>query len=370
VSFYDFYPAAAELYRAGNLPSEDTGDGGWWVWAYTAQFGGGFSATLSAEERRVSQIIGFGSTPFGTAVAVTGNPINFLTPAAGSLPGAAFAQGAGYGAWQAPDVVGNIRVDQAWGSAQIMGAAHELNPLYYSPLATAGGTTTVGNGHAGDSWGFVVGAGLKVNTPFISPGDYFVGEVNYTQGATRYLNNGANGENEGVVNGGTAGWGVGSDCIYAGSNTVGTGCLETTAWSFNVAYEHYWTPQWHQSIVGAYLNETYSGQANAILCAAEGNGTWTAATATAVAGAGCDNNWALWGVGSRLQWDITKSFYIGVEAIYQHLDTASYSPTGVVPVGFTGVNTACSPATSCAALAQSDQSNWTFTVRMHKDFLP
>ena len=36
--------APALLYRAGNLPHEDTGDGGWWVWGYTAQFGGGFSA--------------------------------------------------------------------------------------------------------------------------------------------------------------------------------------------------------------------------------------------------------------------------------------------------------------------------------------
>ena len=36
-----------------------------------------------------------------------------------------------YGGWQAPDIVGNLRVDQAWGSAQIMGAAHEVNAVYY-----------------------------------------------------------------------------------------------------------------------------------------------------------------------------------------------------------------------------------------------
>ena len=28
-SFYDFYTAAAQNYRAGYLPQEDTGDGGW-----------------------------------------------------------------------------------------------------------------------------------------------------------------------------------------------------------------------------------------------------------------------------------------------------------------------------------------------------
>ncbi len=56
-SFFDFYSAAAVGYRAYN-PSEDTGDSGWWVWAYTAQLGNGLSASISAEERRMSQIIG------------------------------------------------------------------------------------------------------------------------------------------------------------------------------------------------------------------------------------------------------------------------------------------------------------------------
>jgi len=31
------------------------------------------------------------------------------------------------------------------------------------------------------------GGSIKINAPFVSPGDYFVGEVNYTQGATKYL---------------------------------------------------------------------------------------------------------------------------------------------------------------------------------------
>ena len=39
--------------------------------------------------------------------------------------------GLGYGGWQAPDIVGNLRVDQAWGSAQIGGAAHLVNAQYY-----------------------------------------------------------------------------------------------------------------------------------------------------------------------------------------------------------------------------------------------
>src|SRR5580704_12246843 len=56
-SFYDFYSGPAAAYRAGFTPASDTGDGGWWVWGYTAQLGNGFSATLSAEQRRTTQII-------------------------------------------------------------------------------------------------------------------------------------------------------------------------------------------------------------------------------------------------------------------------------------------------------------------------
>ena len=36
----------------------------------------------------------------------------------------------------------------------------------------------------------------------------------------------------------------------------------------------------------------------------------------------------VWGVGSRLQWDVTKSFYIGVEAIYQQVDSAQTGLAG------------------------------------------
>jgi hypothetical protein len=341
VSFFDFYPAAALLYRAGNLPQEDTGDGGQWVWAYTAQLGGGVSATLSAEERRVSQIINGGPT-----AGTTNGVLTF-----GSA-------GAGYGGWQAPDVVGNLRVDQTWGSAQVMAAAHQVNPAYYGPLPSSG--------HPGDQWGWVVGGGIKINTPFVSPGDYFVTEVNYTEGATKYLWNSSNNAGANITNGGTLGYGVGTDCVFGGTLAAGTatGCFLTTAWEVDAAYEHYWTPQWHQSLVGAYMAHNYDSSANAILCAAQGFGAGTGSGA--VATAGCNNNWAFWGVGSRLQWDVTKSFYIGVEAIYQHLNTAT-NPAGLTSPAISPAGSGCTAATPCTV---SDQSNWTFTLRMHKDFLP
>ena len=350
VSFFDFYPAAAMLYRAGNLPSEDSGDGGWWVWGYTAQFGGGFSATLAAEERRDSQNIDFS----GAAGALGG----MGAPGTNGVIVGSIANTSGYGGWQSPDVVANLRVDQAWGSAQVMGALHEVNAGYY-------GTTPI-TGHPGDTWGYVVGGGLKINTPFISPGDYFVGEANYTVGATKYLWHATSAGNVYDGMGSTEAYGVGSDCIYGGTVAAGnnTGCQLTSAWSIDVAYEHYWTPQWHQDLVFNGMWEKYgsgTGSANSMLCVGEGLGAGAGTTATAAAG--CNNNWDVWGVGSRLQWDVTKSFYIGVEAIYQHIDSAQ---TGLAGNALTAPIT----LTNSGATTWSNESNWVFTLRMHKDFLP
>src|SRR5215467_12952443 len=123
-SFYDFMSYAAVSYRAF-WPNSDTGDAGWWVWAYTAQLGNGLSASISAEQRRMSQIV--------------------------------CTIGAGYGGINSPDIVANIRLDQTWGSAQVMGAAHEVNANYYGSISNGLSAT----GHPSDRWGWAVGVGLR-----------------------------------------------------------------------------------------------------------------------------------------------------------------------------------------------------------------
>jgi len=347
-SFYDFFNAAVQNYRAGYFPQEDTGDAGWWVWAYTAQLGGGLSATISAEERRTTQIVG------ATGAALT----------AGTLLGGVGSLG-GYGGWQVPDIVGNLRLDETWGSAQIMAAGHQLNPLYYGPLQTSG--------HASDNFGWAAGVGAHINTPFIWQGDYVEGEFNYSVGAQQYIADSTR-TNLLFASGGKQSWGIQSDCVFASAGSLtttsaarnGTRCEQTTGWSAIASYEHYWTPQWHQSFTGGYMATRYSDAANDILCSIEGRGTGTTPTAGARANPGCNNNWNYWVVGSRLQWDVTKSFYLGVEALYLQQDTAK-SGTGLVP-GAVGLG----PPSLCSlgGCTESNEHTWAFTVRMHKDFLP
>src|SRR4029453_8506972 len=93
-SFFDFFSQAAVGYL-GFTPNSDPGDGGWEVVAYTAQLGNGFSASLSAESRRATQIIGQGINVggFNTLVNVGGVP--FFIPGLSTVPNAGSINGSG-----------------------------------------------------------------------------------------------------------------------------------------------------------------------------------------------------------------------------------------------------------------------------------
>jgi hypothetical protein len=71
-----------------------------------------------------------------------------------------------YEGLEAPDGVANIRVDQGWGSAQLMGAVRHIND------------------DNGDGLGFAVGGGIRVNIP---GGWYIVGQGGYSEGAISYI---------------------------------------------------------------------------------------------------------------------------------------------------------------------------------------
>jgi hypothetical protein len=71
-----------------------------------------------------------------------------------------------YEGQEAPDGVANIRVDQGWGSAQVMGAVRHIHDVN------------------GDGIGFAVGAGLGINIP---GGWRFDSQGGYSEGAIAYI---------------------------------------------------------------------------------------------------------------------------------------------------------------------------------------
>ena len=107
--------------------ASDTGDGGWKVFAYTLQFGNGISTTFSIEEPRsfgmANPDSGVLNTNFGNAGLVLGTPVALDPDRAKE---------------RFPDIVENWRIDQAWGSAQIMGAVHDVSAGYYANTVGVG----------------------------------------------------------------------------------------------------------------------------------------------------------------------------------------------------------------------------------------
>src|SRR4029077_2741578 len=131
-SFYDFYSSPASSFFGPN--ASDTGDGGWKVFAYTAQYGNGFSSTFSFEEPRSMSL----------AVPETG----VINTNLGNLPIGIINPDPDRAKIRFPDIVSNWRVDQAWGSAQLMVAAHDVSAGYYAANAVS-----------------LLGAGAAVFTP-------------------------------------------------------------------------------------------------------------------------------------------------------------------------------------------------------------
>ena len=362
-SFYDFYSIPASSLN-GYFPVSDTGDGGWGVAGYTAQFGNGLSATLAAEVRRTTQIENTGGSLGTESVGSNAQAASLGSVAFGTaaFPGA-------YGGFNVPDIVANLRVDQAWGSAQIMGAVHEVNAQYYSPTTTPFLGTTAG--HPSDAYGFAVGAGIKLLAPMIGPGDYFQAQVNYTEGALRYLFQNING-NQGFINGGNAAYGVLTDAVYGGTLSAGnaTSLQLTTGWGVNAAYDHYWNKAWKTSAYGGYTAVSYNGLGNALLCTGGlmQSGAGGGAGSTSVALNGCNNNFALWFIGSRTQWNVSSDTYFALDFMYQDLQTAQSGFTGAaagqVPITVVPAQGGGVPQTA------SNEGVYSVHFRVHRDFYP
>jgi len=341
-SFFDFYSLPASSYIGANLIVSDTGDGGWKVAAYTAQFGNGVSSTVSIEEPRQQSI--------WNTNTVVGGTVN--TVVLGAVPpGDAVKQ-------RFPDIVTNLRVDQPWGSAQVMAAAHDGSAGYYG--ATLTGSEV--NGHPADKVGWAAGAGFKVNGV---GGDYFQLQATYSQGALRYVmgSPAAFTTNLSQFTGNNLGYGILVDGVF---NTATGDIQQTTVWGVVGAYDHFWRPDLRTSLYGSYMSVNYNGAANASICATQtaapnaGSITFTAAQ---VAAGQCNNNWGLWGIGSRTQYNFTPWFYVGFDVFYSRLQTAN---AGQV-VGFNALAGGAKPT---GFYTVANQNNLHFRVRFQRELVP
>jgi hypothetical protein len=199
------------------------------MFAYTATFGGGFSATIAAQ------------SPLAVGSSGPGTNVNLDTSNFGMT---------------APDVVGNLRLDQSWGSAQVSGVAHQVHVFDNGAVPVPGGLPAIAPSQ--NIWGYAFNAGAKLLVPSFGPGDYIQAQFTYTKNAILY---------SGLpVDGGAGSWtGNGlaasvGDTYYAGVDPAGNNVWATpTTWTIGASAEHHFSPQFSLDPEFSYVELHWSG---------------------------------------------------------------------------------------------------------------
>ena len=288
-SFFEFAPFGGISYLGGGANGRGSDYGSINALAYTAEFGGGFRATLALEdgsERRVG--IRNVNDSFLLNSATQGQPT--------------------FGGHVMPDVVARLEYTGSWGIAALTGAVHQTR-------VGAGGTNTntaaapaYGNVYGtssliGDTeYGFAVQGGVKINLPMLAAGDALFLQAAYADGANSY------------TGWGTAGFGTVSlpsaDVMY---DPTGNGHT-TKSWSVTGGLLHFWAPTLRQGLYAAYGGIDHYGP----------NYDMTA-----------------FSVGTNLIWSPVRGLDIGAEVGYQMIsEKPDYIKASLVTTGnpFYGAN--------------------------------
>jgi hypothetical protein len=335
-SFFDFY-ANALNYTTSIVGGSDTGHGINLI-GYTAQFGGGFSATISLEDNMHRR--------------------SLMQEASTALPLASLASAPGYGDYAGqryPDVVANLRVDQPWGSAQLMAALHDASGGCIGTYCnTAAGAST----NAGNATGFAIGGGLMLNLPW-AQGDQLYLQATWARGAASYL-----GFNNYVFNSGFQMYGGGGAVGSAGSigmahamdgifDAAGTVNL-TEGYQINAAMQHFWTPNLRTSVFGGVSAMNFDATGTTLYCAS------VSPTPPAGAGATCNPDFKVWQVGTRTIWSPVRNLDIGVEVLYTRLDQ-NHVGEWTLPAAGTRI---------AGSYTAKDQDSWSGVLRFQRAFWP
>ena len=348
-SFFDLFTYGGAYSYHNVRVTGDTGAAGQNLWAYTVQFGNGFSGTLSVEDpvSRGKTTIDATAAFFGANGGIVND--NAFTNNTGA--------GGGFG-FRVPDVVANLRVDQAWGFAGISGLIHDASGAYY------GTPNLVNNGHPSDKYGWAAAAGAKFN---LQGGDMIGFNFCYAQGAAGACTNQAS---YGLYNNSDT---IGVGYIVDGVFGTGTDIELTRVWSALAAYEHIWNPKWRTAIGGGYVNVDFNGAAtNLILqrfpggvanCGVQpGIPAGTTITAFSLnAGNSCNPDYSFWEAYTRTQRNPVPQLDIGIEVLYTHSNTAFKGPS-------TLALNASRPAVVNGLI--DDQNVWSAMFRWQRNFYP
>jgi len=184
--------------------------------------------------------------------------------------------------------VGNLRYDQSWGSAQIMGAYQNGGDLAGGAVNSTTASVITKSGEAG----YAIGAGLAINLPMLAAGDRIELTAVYADRLANLLADG----------------GINTPSAPAyGLNPLGgpsTNFANGTGYSFGAQLRHYWSPTVRSQLMVSYTTRKLHATADG----ASVSGVYDGAKGTA------------WTVGHQLIWTPVSNFDIGLEMNYLRAD--------------------------------------------------
>jgi hypothetical protein len=339
---------------------------------YTAQFGNGVSATIGLDDPVVFN---------RTAVYNLGYGLGF----AGTAPNV-------YAGVHAPDIVGNIRVDQAWGLFQISGAAHEVSGSYdflngvavpagaQGPAGGAPTTLSEINGHPDTKWGGSVMAALLIKNIPTGAGDDIKLDASYALGDTKNVISTTAPSPSFAMFSGTGragayqsiGFGATTDAVWL-PNRPTTGAVGTAgffgdnqlklteAYGVRGAFNHNWDPYWSSSLFGSVAAVRYKGTvgdlttAKGAYCAAYGVGKVVSADYI------CNPDYNIYQLGVVTRWTPVKGLAFSAEVMWFRLDQ-KYTGTVTSAAG------PGAPKPGGVAYAFKDQDAVYLNVRVQRNF--
>ncbi len=265
--------------------------------AYTATFGGGFSASIALEDRQ----------DMTSSVTANSLGVNAVTTSIASTATAV-------GPSRLPNLVGNLRVDQAWGWAQLSGGVTQNTANFATPAVLA---VTNGDGPLMKRTGWAIAGTVRINLPMLAAGDHMHLTAGYTDGMLDMITGqGLNGNTP--KNGNYMGGLLRADrsmTIYECGVVTVVGCSESTkAWNIGGMFTHYWTPTVRQNFAASYVRVTPG--------AVTQNTDWQQ---------GGLSRASAWTVGSNVTWSPVGGFDIGLELSYARLNQNLTGRNGALP---------------------------------------
>jgi hypothetical protein len=329
--------------------------------AFTAAFGNGISGTISAEDGTPYRNAGVYNT---ANFLIAPGQSTFLGTTFGGVNGTNSFLGNAQGGDHIPEIVGNLRIDQKWGTLHFGAAGHNITTAYY------GGNESTG--HPEDAWGYAVTGAIELKNLPTGAGDTFKLEGSFANGAAKYIFGGtydtAGGGRFAKFSGNSLAFGYVLDGVYSPGGNI----EKSDAWDVNAFFEHYWNPNWRTSLYGSYSKVEYNSNTTAALFQAFGaggrlgvNGNGNAGINAGVLNATGNFDLAIAQVGTRTAWTPIQNLTLAAEFQYSRVDqNLNGTYTGAV-AGKPG--TAGTPA-SYQTYQLKDQNIYTGSVQILRSF--